>query len=94
MTEKRTLHIESGDYREIHNQGQYADRDIVNLGESQQQTLTEAAAEIQDLLQQLEEAFSNGSAAATALFIPSSANISPPNTATPQSPQISMQGRS
>lgn len=56
MTEKRIINTGGGDYREINvsNGGQYAEGDIINhLSGAQQQTLAEAAAEIQELLEQL-----------------------------------------
>ncbi len=56
MTEGRTINTGGGDYREINvsNSGQYAEGDIINhLSGAQQQTLAEAAAEIQELLEQL-----------------------------------------
>lgn len=56
MTDERTVHNEHREIH-IHDQGQYAERDIVNLGESQRQTLAEAATEIQALLQQLESTY-------------------------------------
>lgn len=72
MTEGRTINTGGGDYREINvsNGGQYAEGDIINhLSGAQQQTLAEAAAEIQELLTQLDKTYSvdtpEGKAAAT-----------------------------
>lgn len=53
MTGQRTINTGGGDYRETHNSGTYAEGDIINLSGEQQQTLAEAAAEIQQLLEQL-----------------------------------------
>lgn len=53
MTEQRTINTGGGDYREIHNEGNYAEGDIINLSGEQRQTLAEAGAKIQKLLGQL-----------------------------------------
>ena len=53
MTEQRTINTGGGNYRETHNSGTYAEGDIINLSGEQQKTLAEAAAEIQELLEQL-----------------------------------------
>ncbi len=62
----------SGDYREtnVSNGGQYAEGDIINhLSGEQRQTLAEAAAEIQELLEQFDKTYNvdtpEGKAAAT-----------------------------
>ena len=72
MTEGRTINTGGGDYREINvsNGGQYAESNIINhLSGEQRQTLAEAAAEIQELLEQLDKTYSvdtpEGKAAAT-----------------------------
>lgn len=69
MTEQRTINTGGGDYREIDNSGNYAEGDIINLSGEQRQTLAEAAAEIQELLVQLEKTYNvetpEGKAAAT-----------------------------
>jgi len=69
MTAGRTINTGGGDYREINNEGNYAEGDIINLTIEQQQNLAEAAAEIQELLVQLEKTYSvetpEGRAAAT-----------------------------
>ena len=51
--------IASRDYREISvsGQGQYAERDITNYGKEQQQSLAQAAKEIQALLEQLDKTY-------------------------------------
>ena len=69
MTEQRTINTGGGDYREIDNSGNYAEGDIINLSGEQRQTLAEAAAEIQELLVQLDKTYNvetpEGKAAAT-----------------------------
>ena len=69
MTEHRAINTGGGDYREIDNSGNYAEGDIINLSGEQRQTLAEAAAEIQELLVQLEKTYNvetpEGKAAAT-----------------------------
>ena len=69
MTAGRTINTGGGDYREINNEGNYAEGDIINLTIEQQQNLAEAAAEIQELLVQLDKTYSvdtpEGKAAAT-----------------------------
>ena len=69
MTEQSTINTGGGDYREIDNSGNYAEGDIINLSGEQRQTLAEAAAEIQELLVQLEKTYNvetpEGKAAAT-----------------------------
>lgn len=69
MTEHRAINTGGGDYREIDNSGNYAEGDIINLSGEQRQTLAEAAAEIQELLVQLDKTYNvetpEGKAAAT-----------------------------
>ena len=69
MTEQRTINTGGGDYRKIDNSGNYAEGDIINLSGEQRQTLAEAAAEIQELLVQLDKTYNvetpEGKAAAT-----------------------------
>lgn len=57
MTAGRTINTGGGDYREINNEGNYAEGDIINLSIEQQQNLAEAAAEIQELLKQLDKTY-------------------------------------
>ena len=69
MTEHRAINTGGGDYREIDNSGNYAEGDIINFSGEQRQTLAEAAAEIQELLVQLDKTYNvetpEGKAAAT-----------------------------
>ena len=53
----RNINTGGGDYREIHNQGTYVEGDYYN-SPAAKQTLLDAAAEIQQLLQQLEQTHS------------------------------------
>lgn len=70
MTENRIIHTNGGTYREIRNydNAQYSERDIINISEVHQKNLTEAALEIQQLLEHLDQAYdintSNGKNAA------------------------------
>lgn len=72
MAEGRTINTGGGDYREtnVSNGSQFAEGNIINhLSGEQQQTLAEAAAEIQELLVQLDKTYGvdtpEGKAAAT-----------------------------
>jgi uncharacterized protein YjbI with pentapeptide repeats len=59
MPGDRNIHMGQGDYREanVSGHGQYAERDINNYSAEQRQTLADAAAEIQALLEQLEKTY-------------------------------------
>lgn len=53
----RSIKTGGGDYREIHNEGTYVEGDYFN-SPAEKQDLAAAAAEIQQLLQQLEQTYS------------------------------------
>ena len=60
MTEERRIKMGSGDYRETHvsDQATYVEGDYYN-NPAQKQSLAEAAAEIQKLLEQLDKTYSS-----------------------------------
>ncbi|MEM8779709.1 MAG: hypothetical protein AAGF26_12720 [Cyanobacteria bacterium P01_G01_bin.49] len=64
MVDNRTIRIDRGDYREVnnHDKAQYAEGDIIN-SEAHQKTLTQAAAEIQQLLEQLDATYETNTVA-------------------------------
>lgn len=54
--QSRTINTDGGEYREINNQGTYVEGDYYNSPQAKQ-NLAEAAAEIQQLLKQLEQTY-------------------------------------